>query len=303
MRFKYIIWILLFYSINGYSKSKFILEGIVTNFKDNLTCVILNYKDGIETKLTKIENSNGMISYFFDDKTEEGVFRIILFDKIKSKSFDIILSSDENIIRFTYNFSDDDSLPSFQLSECNKRWYSFIKFDIENKKNIKELKNYQKSSSTYQNISFEDSSSAIKKLEDEYTKIKNEFITTAKNNKYAILMVKSRKFNDFNFNIESDLYIDLDELIINSKNNNNKFLSTPLFKDFFQFYAIKLDLNWNNIEERKKNIKKAFCNVIDKFSENSLARKCAIRYVIFALREMNDEDIANYFSVKYNYKM
>ncbi|WP_396147922.1 hypothetical protein [Flavobacterium sp.] len=303
MKLNYILITILLLVGIGHAKTKLTLTGTITNFNGNLTCIIYNYKDGIESKLTKIENSKGTISYPFDESAEEGIYRLVLVDNKKSANFDFILSSEDKEVKFTYDLSNTENLPVFLKSSCNKDWYSFIKFDIENKKSIRELEDYQKTTfSKNKNISSVDSNKAITNLKNEYLKIKNEFIITNKN-KFAVLMLKCKKYNHLNFNVESDSNIDENALISESMNKDNTFLSTPLFKDYVHFYVLKSGLNSTSIEDQKEKIKKAFSGIIDKFSENNLVRKCAIRYAILGFKDMNDEETANYFSEKYNYRM
>lgn len=294
---------ILFQGVKSYAKSELTLSGTIYNYKGSLTCIIYSYKDGLESNLYRIENSNGKIFYSFDKAAEEGVYRMLLLDSKKSASFDFILSSEENNVNFTFDFSSKDNFPTFLGSKCNELWYSFLKYDIQYKKNIRELEEYSKIYfSTSKSIDSTDCKKVICNLKTELLQIKNDFIK-ANNNKFAELMVKSKNYNDLNFTVEFDSYIDEEFLLLESSNRKHLFLNTPLFKDYVYFFVLKSSLNSTSLEDQKEKIKYAFIKIIDKFSENNLVRKCAIRYAIISFKEMNDEEIANYFSEKYNYRI
>lgn len=303
MNIKIITVIIFFLASICKAKTKCTLDGFVKNFDGALSCIIYNYRDGNEYKLIKIENTKGTILHSFDDVIEDGIFRLVLLDSKNSRTFDFIISNNETVIKFYYDFSNEDSLPIFLESKCNQDWYSFINYDVNNKRDIKELEDYQKLNFTSnKNISLENSQKAIQNLKNEYLKIKKEF-TMNSGCLLAVLMVNCKNYNTLNFNTETESYINEEALLLECENKKNEILNTPILKDYIHFKVIKATLNSTSLAERIEKIKRAYCNIIDKLSENKLVKKCAIRYAILGFREMNDEETVNYFVKKYNYIM
>lgn len=292
---KCLVIFFVFKSFLFFSQSQFLIDGFVVGASDKSSAELIAFDYG-ELTVVKSNISKGKVLIDLNDKIADGIYKIKINYVGENSNlyqvFHFYLIVDKSEKQFKFEFDPTKNLfPNVLVSNINKNWYDFLKlenFRIAAIDYVKKSMDSKNSSLLSPPKSFDD---ILNKEIKELRELRLNYLKSSYN-KWSTLFVKNT-FNQLYFDKVSK-----EDYWKNFDISNTDLMNTPVFHDLIQNYII---IYYKNSDE--VGCKKGLEEVVNVFGRTPELREWVVKYIITGLTYLNNSNLLDYFTKKYNYKI